>query len=122
MLDLNWRRLALRVPVDLPQDVQPPTRRLEARRVDHAAVREVADERLRVGREGPRGRRRGRDADAVVVTRAVLAMRGVCRRTREKSGHPGGRAQLCGTAAVLTVHDVVAGRDLADVGGPDGTA
>ena len=81
MLNLNRRRLPDRVPVDLPQHVQPAPRRLEARRVDHAAIVEVADERGRVRREGPCGVRRGRDPDAVVVARPGTAARGVCGST-----------------------------------------
>ena len=73
MLDLDWGRLSDRVPADLPEHVQRPTWCLEARRIDHPAVREVADERGSPRAEGACGVRGGRDADAVVVGRAALA-------------------------------------------------
>ena len=78
VLYLDWGRLPRRVPVHLPHHVPRAARALEPGRVDRAAVREVADQRVGVRVEGAGGVRGGRDADAVVVPGAALAMRGVC--------------------------------------------
>ena len=115
MLDLDGRRLPRRVPVHLPHHVPRAAWALESGRVDRAAVREVADERVGVRVEGAGGVRGGRDPDAVVVARSALAVCGVCAVVSEGAGR-GGRE------AALTVHDVVGRTDLADVGGPHGTA